>query len=83
MIQPANKSASPPVVHSSTRRSCDELGLCQHRTPACPGCGHNRHSFAPGVIHGHTTTPNKKVWRWVKWACFAALAIAAGVGAMR
>ena len=39
MITTANKSAIPPVAHSSTRRPCDELGLCQGSEPACPGCG--------------------------------------------
>ena len=25
-------------MHITTQRSCLELGVCQQRTPACPGC---------------------------------------------
>ena len=35
------------------QRSCDELGLCQSRKPACDGCDHATRKvfpFAPGVI---------------------------------
>ena len=34
------------------KRNCNDLGVCQSRTPACPGCG-GRHPFAPGVIEHH------------------------------
>ncbi len=59
---------NPPLqAHSAQRRSCDALGLCQARQPACPGChsgslaggrhnthhlAHGQHWFAPGVIEG-------------------------------
>lgn len=32
-------------------RSCDELGLCQQRKPACVGCSWQM-ELAPGVIDG-------------------------------
>ena len=81
MIQPAIKSELPPVVHSSTRRTCDELGLCQAQfgKPACPGCDHHDtdllpkggYLFAPGVIEGAPNTRAKLVrtgWRTLaKW----------------
>jgi len=31
-------------------RTCDELGVCQNKTPPCAGC--RQHYFAPGVIEG-------------------------------
>ena len=34
------------------KRSCEDLGLSQARTPACPGCSLVEHPFAPGVIDG-------------------------------
>jgi|GEM_PF-3083935 len=33
-----------------TRHTCNELGVCQSRTPACPDCTALR--LAPGVIDG-------------------------------
>jgi hypothetical protein len=32
-------------------RSCDALGVCQSRTPACTGC-RPAPAFAPGTIEG-------------------------------
>jgi hypothetical protein len=36
------------------QRSCNELGLCQHRNPACSGCTWRTDAkiFAPGAIEG-------------------------------
>ena len=36
------------------QRSCNELGLCQHRNPACNGCTWrtDRKVYAPGTIEG-------------------------------
>lgn len=34
---------------ANTPRSCEQLGACQSRTPACQGC---RWKLAPGVIDG-------------------------------
>ena len=36
------------------KRSCEDLGLCQARTPACLGCQHatTAYPLAPGVIDG-------------------------------
>lgn len=34
------------------KRTCDQLGACPSRTPACPGCL-PRPAFAPGVIEHH------------------------------
>ena len=36
------------------KRSCEDLGLCQARTPACLGCQQSvtAYPFAPGVIDG-------------------------------
>jgi hypothetical protein len=46
-------------------RSCNELGVCQARAPACHGCTVNTHDlpagsivFAPGVIEG----PGRRRW---------------------
>ena len=34
-------------------RTCNDLGVCQDRTPPCrgPSCA-PQHYFAPGVVHG-------------------------------
>lgn len=36
------------------KRRCEDLGLCQARTPACLGCRQSvtAYPFAPGVIDG-------------------------------
>lgn len=87
MINPANRSDSAPVVHvhSSQRRKCDELGLCQALKPACTGCCHHdtallpqgAYVFAPGVIEGAPNTRAKLMrtgWRMLaRWACWALL----------
>jgi hypothetical protein len=44
-------------------RTCDELGVCQNKTPPCAGC--TAHYFAPGVIEGG---PKKRQARaLVRW----------------
>lgn len=83
----ATKPAQPLQAHSATRRSCDELGLCQHRQPACTGCSsHDTRRlppggfyFAPGVIdRGHPVRPMHRrtglraAMRWVAWVAMAA-----------
>lgn len=85
MITPANHSATPPVAHSSTRRPCDELGLCQGSQPACPGCcSHDtlqlpsgyHFQFAPGVIEGGPMQRRaglRAALRWVSWVATAAV----------
>lgn len=85
MITTANKSATPPVAHSSTRRPCDELGLCQAQfgQPACPGCGRHDtlqlpsgYHFAPGVIEGGPMQRRaglRAALRWVSWVAAAAV----------
>ena len=100
MIAPANRSDSAPVVHvhSSQRRKCDELGLCQSLAPACPGCTCHDTSllpkgayyFAPGAIEGGPRTGAmvhrrglRAALRWVKWMAFVALATAAVLGVLR
>ena len=91
MIQPANPSNTPTVVHSHTRRSCDELGLCQRRKPACPGCtchdtsllAKGAYYFAPGAIEGgRGKQPLLRRWgvrngaRYVAATCLAITALA-------
>lgn len=85
--QEAACSVPPVVAHSATRRTCDTLGLCQGRDPACTGCSHStqrlplgRHYFAPGTIEGGSARPKR--WglrngvRWVAAACLAATVLA-------
>jgi hypothetical protein len=44
------------------RRSCDELGLCQERTPRCPGC-------APvGLVREPDFPNDRRISMWMKWA---------------
>jgi hypothetical protein len=59
----------PPAAPTAQQRSCDALGVCQQRFPACGGClaSHDtarmtervatgpqpRYSFAPGVVEGY------------------------------
>lgn len=100
MIAPANRSGRAPVVHvhSSQRRKCDELGLCQSLTPPCAGCTCHDTSllpkggyyFAPGAIEGGPRAGAlvrrrglRAALRWVKWAAFVALATAAVLGVLR
>lgn len=86
-IQPQNTPIPSLEAHSSQRRSCDQLGLCQNRKPPCPGCTWREtalfdkgvHHFAPGVIDaGPAKRPLLRRWgvrngaRWVGVWCLAA-----------
>ena len=61
-----------------TPRTCDELGACQGRMPACEGCAVHVYPFAPGVITGGKLARPGRYWRiaaviallWL--ACFLA-----------
>lgn len=58
------------------KRSCDSLGFCQCRVPACSGCNWvtdaaarvagGGHPFAPGVITAHANPRTARVRRWVR-----------------
>jgi hypothetical protein len=63
--------------HSKPRqRSCDSLGACQCRLPACLGCtwvssAANRvaqHAFAPGVVTVHPSARLSRLRRWARQA---------------
>ena len=61
----------------SALRTCDELGLCQARTPRCSGCQPSPNAFAPGIVEG--PFPNdrqtRRMMRWVLvWAAATAAA---------
>lgn len=56
-------------------RNCSELGVCQSRTPACPGC---RIQFAPGAIEGYRL--RKGAWSKILRAFAAAAPLAFAVG---
>lgn len=46
---------APSTKTTRTPRPCLELGVCQHRKPACIGCPpapYNPVALAPGVIDG-------------------------------
>lgn len=60
-------------------RTCDELGLCQVRTPRCRGCM-PRPIFAPGVIEHHRKRHMRHLARWAGRA-LGLLCVAAVVGA--
>jgi len=60
--------------------TCDNLGVCQDRTPPCPGCL-PRPAFAPGVIEHHRAPHPMRdaLLRWlVVTAAVMALAWVAG-----
>lgn len=64
------------------QRTCDELGLCQGRTPPCAGCKPFCSPFAPGVVEG--PFPNDRITRLLqRWALgtavLAGLALVAGL----
>ena len=47
------------------KRTCNELGVCQARKPACDGCGHQTRKafpFAPGVIDPGPKHPGRAWW---------------------
>lgn len=63
-----------------TGRSCNQLGMCQSRTPRCPDCtsGQLQHElptptypFAPGVIDGYPKPESPTLTKWLlRWVCF-------------
>ncbi len=65
-----------------TSRTCEELGLCQARTPRCPGC---TWQLAPGTIDGPYFPKRRRPSRWPSgWprpqtVVVAALAVASAV----
>ena len=59
----------------SERHSCDALGVCQGRVPACSIC---RHPFAPGVID--RAEPRPRVWTRSLLLALALVAVAGAVG---
>lgn len=76
----------------STGRSCNEMGLCQHRKPACPGCTAQRPALrpvlrlAPGVLDAYrvprlgTRVQRRELLRWVLWsAVWAGVSVLAGL----
>lgn len=90
-IQPQNTPVPSLEAYSHKPRTCDELGMCQNRRPACPGCachdtsllGHGVYHFTPGVIEGGPAKPSLlRRWgirngaRWLGVACLAATALA-------
>lgn len=88
-IQPQTRLVPSLEAHSSQRRSCDQLGLCQNRKPPCPGCtwrdtalfDKGVHHFAPGVIDaGPAKRPLLRRWQFAKWCklmggCIFAVAV--------
>lgn len=90
-IQPQNRPMPPLEAYSHKPRTCDELGLCQHRKPPCAGCtchdtsllSKSVYHFAPGVIDGGPAKPSRlRRWglrngaRWVGVASLAAAVLA-------
>ena len=67
--------------------TCDDLGACQSRNPACPGCTGGRvvcdlsssmFPFAPGVIDGYPKPYSPTLTKWlVRWVWFTAAISAA------
>lgn len=54
-------------------RSCYELGVCQARTPACPGCSHEAdttHAHTHHASHDTSTLPPGGFWFGPGLACF-------------
>ena len=69
--------------NQTQKPSCDSLGTCQCRLPACSGCTWVTdaaarvagHAFAPGVITGHIHPRKVRVRRWVRLALVAAVGL--------
>lgn len=72
MKTPAASQQNP----TAQRRSCDSLGVCQCRLPACSGCtwvatSATRlagHAFAPGVVTVHPSARRAALRRWLRLA---------------
>lgn len=54
-----------------TQRTCNELGVCQSRTPACPACNSSTLRLAPGMVDG----PYRRESPATTWAKGAAQAL--------
>lgn len=76
-------SATRPHPSHHHQPSCDSLGTCQCRLPACSGCtwvtdSATRvagHAFAPGVITAHTNPRTLRARRWVRSALLASVGL--------
>lgn len=76
-------SATRPHPSHHHKPSCDSLGTCQCRLPACSGCTWVTdaaarvagHAFAPGVITAHTNPRTVRARRWVRLALLAAVGL--------
>ena len=66
----------------NTPRSCDELGVCQGRTPPCQRtCQQAAHPFAPGTIErGPRRSKRLAPWQRLVLDCAAVLAVAGLLG---
>lgn len=68
-------------LQQTPRRTCGELGVCQHRTPACGGCEPivNLRNFANQPQPEGTTQPvaPHTVWQFKGWDLVAAVALVA------
>ena len=65
------------------KRTCDQLGLCQNKTPRCSGCS-APHFFAPGAIDHERTRINRRqlarTWGLRIMALMAVVALVASIG---
>lgn len=76
-------SATRPHPSHHHKPSCDSLGTCQCRLPACSGCTWVTdaaarvagHAFAPGVITAHTNPRTVRARRWVRSALLASVGL--------
>ena len=65
----------------NTPRSCDELGVCQGRTPPCQHtCQQAAHPFAPGTIEHTARRSRLAPWQRLVLDCAAVLAVAGLLG---
>jgi hypothetical protein len=65
-------------------RNCNDLGVCQSRSPACADCKPKqpRHYFAPGVINGGSSDLQLDNNRWVftmTWREYVAATVAVAI----
>ena len=61
------------------QRTCNELGMCQSRKPACAGCTAHRASafaFAPEVIEGYPKLHSPALRTWLLGWAFMSVLIA-------
>lgn len=86
MQQPHTTGQQANQPHTTRQRSCDSLGACQCRLPACSGCTWVAstasrlagHAFAPGVVTVHPSARRAALRRWwrvaYRWARMGLLA---------